>query len=256
METSELLEIAARGEDSGHQFKADVNNATNLGREMIAFANSGGGMLLIGVNDDGTLNVLDAADVGRRNQLVANAATQNVKPAINVLSENVLVSSGVVMVVTIHDGVSKPYSDNQGVYWVKNGSDKRRVTAREELQRMFQQSLLVRGDEVPVTGSSVADVDREYFRTFFEKHFGHELDDEELSLAQIFSNMNLLTDSALTVTGVLLFAKNPQPLTPVFHVKAVAYPGMDIHVSGYLDSQDFQGNLERQFREALSFMCR
>jgi len=256
METTELLEIAARGEDSRHQFKGDVNNATNIGREMIAFANSGGGVLLIGVNDDGTLNVLDATDVGRVNQLVANAATQNVKPAINVHSENVLVSSGVVMVVTIHDGVSKPYSDNQGVYWVKNGSDKRRVTAREELQRMFQQSSLVHGDELPVTGSSVSDVDREYFRAFFARHFGHDLDDEQLSMGQVLTNMNLLTDGALTVSGVLLFGKNPQPLLPTFHVKAVAYPGVDIHASYYLDSQDFHGNLESQFRGALSFVKR
>jgi ATP-dependent DNA helicase RecG len=121
---------------------------------------------------------------------------------------------------------------------------------------MFQQSLLVHGDEVPVTGSSVSDVDREYFRTFFEKHFGHKLDDEELSLGQVLTNMNLLTDSALTVSGVLLFGKSPQPLLPAFHVKAVAYPGVDIHATDYLDSQDFQGNLENQFRGSLSFVKR
>ncbi len=256
METSELLEIASRGEDSRHQFKADVNNASSLAGELVAFANSGGGMLLIGVDDNGTVQGLDTANVGRVNQLISNTATENVRPSINPHTENVAVASGVVMVVTISDGIGKPYMDNRGVVWVKNGSDKRRVTAREELQRMFQQSHLVHGDEVPVAGSSVSDIDREYFRAFFEKQFGRNLDDEDLSLAQIFSNMNLLEDNALTVAGVLLFGRNPQPLTPVFHVKAVAYPGVDIHASKYMDSEDFLGNLDSQFQGALSFIKR
>lgn len=256
METSKLLEIASTGEDSRHQFKADVNNASSLAGELVAFANSGGGMLLIGVDDNGTVQGLDTANVGRVNQLISNTATENVRPSINPHTENVAVASGVVMVVTISDGLGKPYMDNRGVVWVKNGSDKRRVTAHEELQRMFQQSHLVHGDEVPVAGSSVSDIDREYFRAFFEKQFGRNLDDEDLSLAQIFSNMNLLEDNALTVAGVLLFGRNPQPLTPVFHVKAVAYPGVDIHASKYIDSEDFLGNLESQFQGALSFIKR
>jgi len=39
METSELLEIIARDEDSTHQFKANVTNALSLAQEMIAFSN-------------------------------------------------------------------------------------------------------------------------------------------------------------------------------------------------------------------------
>lgn len=42
METTELLEAVARGEDSRHQFKEDVTNATSLAAEIAAFANSGG----------------------------------------------------------------------------------------------------------------------------------------------------------------------------------------------------------------------
>jgi len=256
METSELLEIASRGEDSHHQFKADVNNASSLAGELVAFANSGGGMLLIGIDDDDAVQGLDTTNVRRVNQLISNTATENVRPSINPQTENVAVASGVVIVATIADGLGKPYMDNRGVIWVKNGSDKRRVTAREELQRMFQQSHLIHGDDVPVTGSSVSDIDLDYFRSFFKKQFGRDLDDEDLSLAQIFGNMNLLEEGALTVTGVLLFGKNPQPLTPAFHVKAVAYPGAEINVDKYIDSEDFQGCLENQFQGALSFIKR
>src|SRR5437016_4698599 len=137
METAELLEIIARGEDTRHQFKADVTNVTSLASELAAFGNSGGGQIFIGVSDDGTLHALDPASVMRINQLIANAASNGVRPPINPVTENVPVSGGVVIVVTVPDGLSKPYVDTGGVIWVKSASDKRRVTAREEMQRMF-----------------------------------------------------------------------------------------------------------------------
>ena len=63
METTELLETVARGEDSRHQFKEDATNAISLGAEIVAYANSGGGQIFIGVADDGTIRGHDAAGV-------------------------------------------------------------------------------------------------------------------------------------------------------------------------------------------------
>src|SRR5438552_662935 len=125
METAELLEIVARGEDTRHQFKADATNANALGSEMVAFANASGGRIFIGVANDGTLQPHDAASVRRLNELIANASTNCVRPAINPITENVSVGEGVVVVVTIPEGLSRPYMDNTGAIWVKSGSDKR-----------------------------------------------------------------------------------------------------------------------------------
>lgn len=83
METSELLEIIARDEDSRHQFKANVTNEKSLGQEMIAFCNTLGGMIVIGVSDDGTIAGLTRKDMGRLSNLVSNAGSQQVRPPIN-----------------------------------------------------------------------------------------------------------------------------------------------------------------------------
>jgi len=256
LETVELLEIVGRGEDSRHQFKADATNAVSLASEMVAFANSGGGMIFVGVDDDGTIQALNGPDVHRINQLIGNAASSNMRPAINPVTENVPVATGVVVVVTIPDGVAKPYMDNTGAIWVKSGSDKRRVTAREEMQRMFQAAQLVHADEVPVPGSSIADVDLDYFRRFYSVGYEQELDEQELSLGQLLANMRLVSSGVLTVTGVLLFAREPQNFLPVFLVKAVCYPGNDIHVTTYLDSVDILGKLQTEFDDALGFIAR
>ena len=256
METTELLEIAARGEDSTHQFKVEATNATSLAREIVAFANSGGGQIFIGLADDGTVHGLSGAQVGAVNQIIANASTQSVRPSINVSSENVAVHNGVVVVVTVPDGIGKPYQDNEGSFWVKNGSDKRKVTAREEIQRMFQSALLVHGDDVIVPGTSLADVDGEVFRKFFKLRFGDDFDAQERSLGQVLTNMRLVSGGTLTVAGVLLFGKTPELFLPVCHVKAVRFPGNEIHATTFLDSADIRGRIQQQFEDTLGFVLR
>jgi ATP-dependent DNA helicase RecG len=256
LETVELLETVARGEDSRHQFKDDVTNAASLAGEIVAFANSGGGQLFLGVANDGTIHEHDAASVDRLNQLIGNAASNLVRPPINPVTENVGISTGVVIVVTVPDGISKPYMDNNGAIWIKSGSDKRRVTAREEMQRMFQTAQLVHGDDVPVPGTSISDIDLDYFRRFFRSRFEQELEEQDLSLGQVLSNMRVVRNDTLTVTGALLFAREPQVFLPVFHVKAVCYPGNDIHATTYLDSADILGRIETQFDDALGFVLR
>jgi len=96
MEISELLEIIRRGEDSKHQFKANVTNEISLAQEMVAFSNSGGGTIFVGVSDDGTFSGLTIEDMRRLNQLVSNAASQHVRPPINPQTENIPTPGGLV----------------------------------------------------------------------------------------------------------------------------------------------------------------
>jgi len=127
------------GEDSTRQFKADVKNAESLASEMVAFANTSGGTIFIGVADDGSTPGLTQQDVVRINQLVSNVASQFVRSPLAVQTETVALESGrIVMVLTVPKGIDKPYFDKNGVIWLKAGADKRRVNSREELRRFFQ----------------------------------------------------------------------------------------------------------------------
>lgn len=254
METTELIDLLSRGEDSRQQFKADMSNADALAAEIVAFSNTSGGRIFIGVNDDGSVRGLSAADVARLNQLVANAGSQGVRPAVNPLTENVPHPNGAVMVVSVPDGSSKPYMDKNGAIWVKSGSDKRRATSREELQRLFQRAGLVHADETPVAGLSAGDVDMPYFEAFFDQQFGESLAHQNLPLPQLLSNMNLMNHGQLNVAGSLLFAKAPQYALPAFIVKAVAFVGTRIEDERYIDSRDVTGKLADIFQQTLGFI--
>ena len=45
-----------------------------------------------------------------------------------------------MLIVYIEEGINKPYKDRNGTIWIKQGSDKRRVTDNNEIMRLFQQS--------------------------------------------------------------------------------------------------------------------
>ncbi|WP_050917956.1 RNA-binding domain-containing protein [Vibrio campbellii] len=253
MEVIELIELIARGEDSKHQFKERVTRAKDIAKELIAFSNSQGGKLIIGVADDQSVNGLSSDDLETSNRLIADAATNNVKPAINLTTENVEHPDGMVIVVTIEQGL-RPCADNDGRIWVKNGSDKRAVTAIEEMQRMFQAATLVHADELKVPNTSVDDIDADYFSEFFQNVIGEELSTQTQSYEALLESMNLFKEGNLNLCGALLLARQPHFKLPAFVVKAVAFPGIDITDQDYNDSRDIQGKLGVTYQECMSFI--
>jgi ATP-dependent DNA helicase RecG len=262
METIDLIELIERGEDSRTQFKLsqDVTNAKSLAGEMVAFANSKGGRILIGVDDQGTLVGLSAEDIRRVNLLISNTATDCIRPSINPETENISVGGKLIMVVIVPEGISKPYADNDGVFWVKSGANKRRVTSREEIQRMLQSADLVHADEVPVEGTTASDIDLDHFSGFFKKKYGESmdsaLDKAGISLSRLLNNLGLARDTTLNLAGLLLFGEHPQRHRPAFVVKAVSFVGNDPAGDRYRDSQDIDGCLQDLYKGTTSFLSR
>ena len=258
MEAAELTELIKRGEDSRTQFKKalDITNAKSLAGEMAAFANSKGGKILVGIDDNGVVTGLTSEEIRRLNQLISNTATNCVRPSINPDTENIAVEGHIVMVITIHEGISKPYADNDGVFWVKSGADKRRVTAREEIQRMLQSSDLVHADEVPIDGTTTADINMEHFKAFFAKHYEKTLEETALPLEQLLNNLGLARGAKLNLAGLMLFGGNPQKYRPAFVVKAISFAGNDPADTVYRDSQDIGGSLRDIYQETMRFLKR
>jgi len=260
MEAIELIELIGRGEDSLTQFKQTITNPESVAGDLVAFSNSKGGRVVIGVNDQGTVVGLSTDDIRRINQLISNTATNLVRPSINPTTENISIGGMLVMVVTVQEGISKPYADKSGVFWVKTGSDKRRVTSREEVQRMLQSADLVHADEVPVAGTTTGDIDLDHFSAFFEKLFGETLgqalDKAGISLWRLLNNLGLAREASLNLAGILIFGRHPQRHRPAFVVKAVAFVGNDPAGEKYRDSENIEGCLRDLHKGTMSFLTR
>jgi ATP-dependent DNA helicase RecG len=257
MKKAELKTTIAKGEDSHLQFKKDIRNADALAAEMVAFSNSEGGRIIIGVTDARELAGVPRGDVGRINQLISNAASQHVRSPISPMTNNVVVGKGrIVIVVTVSKGIDKPHFDRNGIIWLKSGSDKRRVNSKEELRRLFQMSDQFHADELP-TQAGLEVLDKLRLRDFLKAYFKRDLPDSPEALGRLLQNMNLATEEGkLNLAAVLLFAERPEWITPQFIVKAVRYPGNEIHFNKYIDSEDFAGPLQKVFEDSLAFVLR
>ncbi|HKL85833.1 MAG TPA: ATP-dependent DNA helicase RecG, partial [Treponemataceae bacterium] len=133
-----------------------------------------------------------------------------------------------------------------GRIWVKSGSDKRHVTAREEIQRLFQRSGLIYADVVPVQGTSINDFAEKDFNTYFKHRYGENTEFPDQNLTQLLQNLGLARGKELNLAGLLLFGKNPQRYCPAFEIKAIAFPGTTTHEVQYQDSEDIKGTLQEQ----------
>lgn len=257
MRIQELQSQISLGEDSSRQFKADVRNADSLASEMAALANSDGGTIYLGVADDGSTPGLDKNDIARINQLIGNAASQLVKSPLTVRTENIALRNGrVVIVLTVPKGLDKPYFDKNGVIWLKTGADKRRVNSKEELRRLFQITDQFHADELP-TKAGIDKLDKLRFRDFLRDVYKQDYPDDLEELTRLLQNMNLATDDGkLNLAGLLMFSEKPELIKPQFVVKAIRYPGNQIHATEYVDTEDFAGPLPKIFENAIAFVMR
>jgi ATP-dependent DNA helicase RecG len=179
---SELLEIINNGENSGVEFKRDVIENHALAKELVAFSNLSGGMVLLGVEDDGTVSGVTRPAL---EEWVMTACRDKIRPAIIPFFEIIRdVESGKdVAIVRVPPGfdVHSVWHNNRTTYFIRVGTQSREPTP-EELGRLFQQRSTFRAELRPVSGAKLADLDlrrlRDYFIRIRQQDAPGELDAE------------------------------------------------------------------------------
>jgi len=143
---AELLELIAGNENSQVEFKRDDCRPDQIAREMSALMNFRGGVILLGVEDDGVVSGLTRS-AREAEAWVMNIARTNLQPAETpAWSTTTLPGDKVVGVVELAAGSpGKPYKAKRGNAWVtftRAGSQSREAT-REEEARLYQAAGLV-----------------------------------------------------------------------------------------------------------------
>ena len=162
MKIDDIQKYQQLGEETRTQLKERIfkDDKYDIGCELVAFSNSRGGYLVIGINDKtGNINPLSYVEVQETTNLLSNIASENVVPSILIGVENVDVKGGAVVVAHVKEGLNKPYRDNKGIVWVKNGGDKRRVFDNAELAEMMTECGNFTPDESAVADATIDDLD-------------------------------------------------------------------------------------------------
>lgn len=229
MNRLELSDLLANREDSGVEFKRDEVEAVDLAAEIVSFANFAGGVVLLGVEDDGTITGATRPDL---EEWVMNLCRSKIDPPlIPYLTWVRDAEPGRdVAAVRVLTGPDKPYAvlhrGNQR-FWIRAGSTKREAS-REELERMFQAAGRLNYGVKPVPGADLDDLDSRRLQQYVATVLSAPDPGGPDEWRRLLRNLELMVEvdglTTATVHGMLLFGRNPKRFLPQSGVRAIAHP--------------------------------
>ena len=278
----DILKQINAGEVSGVQFKERILDKYDIACELVAFSNSHGGKLVVGIKDKtGEINALSYSEVQETTNLLSDIASENVVPSILIKIDTIEVENGNLVFATVKEGLNKPYHENKGIVWVKKGADKRKVFDNAELAEMMTDCGSFAPDEAGVRGATVNDLDATTIKQFLGNRFERVLEKKgltgdafnEASLDMICSaiakghdcekilrNLRFIRpDGTLTVAAMLLFGKYTQRWMPMMTAKCICFAGNSIGSKVFRDKvndADMEGNLLHQYDTIMDFFTR
>lgn len=244
------------GETTKVQFKETFTSQKEIAKEMIAFANTKGGVILFGVEDkSGKLVGLSYDEIQVISRELGNAANEQVRPTIYIDTEVVRTEEKHFLVCSIEEGKNKPYKNLNGEIWVKQGADKRRITENAEILALFQDSGSYQPDAAAVNGTTFDDLDRYAIDEYLQKVYATTLDGFGGKAEQVLKNIHVLSHNGVpTLAGYLFFGKHPEYNCPTCMVKAVSFFGNDLAGTQFRDTKEILGNMPQLYDKSMAFL--
>jgi ATP-dependent DNA helicase RecG len=222
------------------------NLSSSFARELVGFANTAGGKILLGVRDDGTVKgIADTNPLRARIQDIA----RNCDPPVKILLQRI----GEVIVVTVRESESKPVQCSDGYFW-RQGAVTQKLS-RDEIRDLFRSEGAIRFDtSVCPKFRYPQDFDQEKYNAWLQLSAitGRPSTDDVLVNIEAAerSGAKLLFRNA----GVLFFSKNARHFFNQAYVTCLLAKGTDkVHI---LDRKDFAGGIVADIEDSLRFIER
>lgn len=247
---TELSEIIRAGENINVEFKSNAVHTDSLAKEIVAFANSYGGTLYLGVEDDGTVTGISAEK--KWDEFIANIARNNVTPPLNPQIAFAEFSGKTIAIVEIAKGKNKPYQTaKDGKYWIRVASTVRQASP-PELLRLFQASGFMHYDNNPVANTGFDVLNQKKLRLYFNDCYQFDWDGEDNKI-QLLLNSNILTHHeekiVCTVGGLLVFCDYPERYLPQATIQLAVIKGTEI-TDSVVQKKEITGTLPDQIDNA------
>lgn len=210
-------------------------------KEIIAFANTGGGTLYIGVSDDGSAVGVENPDLVT--QQIVNMVRDSIKPDVTMFLryETKEIDGKKIVIIEVQRGVDRPY------YLAKKGLRPEGVYVRQGTSSVPATDTAIRRMIKETDGDSFEDMrslEQELTFEATEKEFaGRKLQFGDAQLKTMgFQN----TDGIYTNLGLLLSEQCTHT------VKAAVFEGTDQAV--FRDRREFSGSLLQQLNEVYDYI--
>ena len=204
-----------------------------IAKHISAFANSAGGKLVIGIEDDGEVTGFKR-DGARDIENFERAALTTCTPTPIVRRDRIHVvnSSGeddLILVLDIEASTSHSVaraSDDE--VFLRQNDRSVRLNREQVLALEYDKGQRVFEDEL-IEDSSLDDVDHEVLDRYKEI-LGTDAPDE-----QVLRSRRFMRDGRLTVAGALLFAQDPSVMMPQARVRVLRYDGVKMETGEHLN---------------------
>jgi ATP-dependent DNA helicase RecG len=256
MKQNEIHELLNAGESISVEFKDERVRSESLAREMVSMANTLGGVILLGVQDDGSIAGLSTQK--KWEEWVSNISRTAINPSLHTDFSLLNCNNVIIGILEVPKGKDKPYQTlHDGKYWIRTGSTARQAS-KEELSRLFQAAGLVHFDISAVNRASWDDLDQAGISRYFSDVY--DLDyrsTEAVEQKTILKNSTILVDDGEglvpSVGGVLVFSKMPQHYLPHASISIAVINGNTI-TDEVVQKKEIGGVLPEQVDNTLGFL--
>jgi ATP-dependent DNA helicase RecG len=259
---AEILAELTAGESQHREFKRQIENPESVAGEIVAFANSDGGTLYLGVEDDGQIAGLSDSDATF--QQLTNICRDRCIPPVSPVLEEQTIQGRAIILLTVRPELNrlKPYRTAGGRFYLRVGKEKKDATGRE-LVRIAQAAGELHYDDSPVLGATLGDLSTSAFSAYHKRQFGialeEQLEQSGMTLETLLRNLRLLHDLdgevLLSVAGLLLFGEAPERWMPHSRISAVAFAGLS-EDAPIMDRREITGRLPTLIEESRAFLQR
>ena len=240
MKKDEMILLIEEGEGFALEFRSEFS--PKIDQDIVAFANSKGGKILLGVNDDG--KIVGESLTGELKAKIFDLG-RNCDPKIEVKVSKV----ENVVVVTIEEGQDKPYSCSGNYYKRFDGVTQK--LNRNETKTIFNVNNKSYFDESRNLDAKTDDISLAKVREFY-KTAGIKYEVTEENLPNILKSLNLMKDNSINNAGVLFFAEKMDPF--FLHSQTMLLAFKDYEGVTIFDRKEVRGDLISQFNEADFFL--
>src|SRR2546422_6403091 len=157
------------GEATCLELKVKLSNSERIAQGIVALANTGGGVIVFGVNDQMRVEGIDHPEEVQ-DELV-RICREEIVPAIIPFIDRVAFDNGRRIVALDVNGKRRPYRTRDGRFFIRIGADKREASP-EELAGLLDEARPLSYETVPALGATIADIDEAHLWSFMRDFEG------------------------------------------------------------------------------------
>lgn len=247
-----IEELLQQEEGKTLEFKENSKSLDRIIHTIIAFANTAGGKIVIGVKDK-TKEIIGLEDPIEEEMRLANAIADSIEPLFNPDIHVVSWRNREFLLIQVPHSVGPYYAKAKGLKkgtYIRLGSTNRLADTAllAELQRLGENECF---DEMPATGCSLKDLDLEAIKNCFKK-VGKKF--EESTAFSLHLHLKKQSKLIPSKGAILLFGKNRTNIFPHAAIRCVRFLG--ITRDEVLDQQDIGDYLPLALEKIISFVQR